>query len=167
MGAVDFYLESCSKSGREPQKPCSGTLISGHHDRNPRYKRPDTLDESVPSIFSGGLYVHIGVYQAPYKHSRLLDAVTDNWYHFALNSRQRKILSVIFANPVSPAILWEDIEQLFAACGGILTKGRGSRVRVKLNGVLATFHRPHPERVTDKGAVKSVRTFLENAGVKP
>ena len=84
-----------------------------------------------------------------------------------MNSKHRKILNAIFANPVSPSILWEDIERLFIACGGMLTKGRGSRIRVKLNGVLATFHRPHPERVTDKGAVKSVRTFLENAGVKP
>ena len=30
------------------------------------------------------------------------------------------------------------------------------RERVKLNGVHAVFHRPHPERTTDKGAVKSV-----------
>ncbi len=36
-----------------------------------------------------------------------------------------------------------------------------------LNGVLATFHRPHPQPVTDKGAVKSVRRFLANAGVLP
>ena len=28
------------------------------------------------------------------------------------------------------------------------------------------LYRPHPERVTDKGAVKSVRRFLDNAGVK-
>ena len=84
-----------------------------------------------------------------------------------MNSKHRKILSAIFTDPVSPAIPWEDIEKLFVACGGVLTKGRGSRVRVKLGEVLATFHRPHPERVTDKGAVKSVRNFLENAGVKP
>ncbi len=41
------------------------------------------------------------------------------------------------------------------------------RVRVALNGVRAVFHRPHPERVTDKGAVKSVRRFLESAEVRP
>ena len=29
------------------------------------------------------------------------------------------------------------------------------------------FHRPHPRKETDKGAVKSVRKFLENAGVRP
>ncbi|MEW6501251.1 MAG: hexulose-6-phosphate isomerase, partial [Thermodesulfobacteriota bacterium] len=31
----------------------------------------------------------------------------------------------------------------------------------------AVFHRPHPRKETDKGAVKSLRRFLENAGVKP
>ncbi len=37
-------------------------------------------------------------------------------------------------------------------------------MRVKLGDALAVFHRPHPEKVTDKGAVKSVRRFLENSG---
>jgi hypothetical protein len=84
-----------------------------------------------------------------------------------MNSKQRKTLNAIFTNPVSPAILWEDIMSLFVACGGVVTEGRCSRVRIKLNGILATFHRPHPERITDKGTVKSVRIFLENAGIKP
>ncbi|WP_308189086.1 MULTISPECIES: type II toxin-antitoxin system HicA family toxin [Nostoc] len=30
----------------------------------------------------------------------------------------------------------------------------------------ATFHRPHPEKETDKGAVKSMRRFLTEAGIK-
>lgn len=44
--------------------------------------------------------------------------------------------------------------------------GRGSRVRVALNGIRAVFHRPHPQNVTDKGALLSVRRFLTTAGVK-
>jgi len=35
-----------------------------------------------------------------------------------------------------------------------------------LNSERAVFHRPHPEKETDKGAVKAMRRFLENAGVK-
>jgi hypothetical protein len=38
---------------------------------------------------------------------------------------------------------------------------------VALGGVRAVFHRPHPERITDKGAVKAVRRFLQTAGVEP
>lgn len=48
-----------------------------------------------------------------------------------------------------------------------ITEGEGSRVRFALNGIRATFHRPHPKKETDKGALVSVRRFLENAGVKP
>jgi hypothetical protein len=40
-------------------------------------------------------------------------------------------------------------------------------VRVALNGVWAVFHRPRPQKETDKGAVKSVRRFLAEAEVKP
>lgn len=81
-----------------------------------------------------------------------------------MNSKQRKTLEAIFADPVRSGIPWADIESLFVALGAEITEGRGSRVRISLNGVLATFHRPHPERNTDKGAVKSVRRFLETAG---
>jgi hypothetical protein len=55
--------------------------------------------------------------------------------------------------------------KLFVALGGEISEGSGSRVRVYLNGVRAVFHRPHPQKETDKGAVKSVRNFLESAGV--
>lgn len=50
--------------------------------------------------------------------------------------------------------------------GATISEGNGSRVRVKLNQERAVFHRPHPDRNTDKGAVKSVRKFLMNAGVE-
>lgn len=84
-----------------------------------------------------------------------------------MNSKHRKTLAAIFADPVRSVITWMEIESLFIACGGEISEGRGSRVRIELNGVLAAFHRPHPQPTTDKGAVKSVRRFLENAGVKP
>jgi hypothetical protein len=40
-------------------------------------------------------------------------------------------------------------------------------VRIALNEVRAVFHRPHPEKETDKGAVKSMRRFLVEAGIEP
>lgn len=81
------------------------------------------------------------------------------------NSKHTKTFEKILKDPVKSDIAWADIESLFRAAGGKITEGRGSRVRVNLNGTLAVFHRPHPERVTDKGAIKSVRKFLEEAGV--
>ena len=82
-----------------------------------------------------------------------------------MNSGNKKTAESIFKNPVQAGIRWADIEGLFAALGGELSEGSGSRLRVKLNGVRAVFHRPHPQKTTDKGAVNSVRRFLENAGV--
>jgi len=73
----------------------------------------------------------------------------------------------VFADPVRAGIIWRDIEALFAACGADITEGQGSRVRVALNGVRAVFHRPHPHKETDKGAVKSVRRFLLEAEIQP
>jgi hypothetical protein len=32
---------------------------------------------------------------------------------------------------------------------------------------VATFHRPHPSRITGKASLEDVRRFLENAGVEP
>ena len=40
-------------------------------------------------------------------------------------------------------------------------------MRVALKDVRAVFHRPHPRKETDKGALKSVRRFLAEAGIKP
>lgn len=48
-----------------------------------------------------------------------------------------------------------------------MSEGRGSRVRIALNGIRAVFHRPHPQKETDKGAVMSMRRFLVEAGVQP
>lgn len=77
------------------------------------------------------------------------------------------ILQAIFAQPVQANILWSDIESLLESLGAEVEEGEGSRVRVALNGVRAVFHRPHPKPATDKGAVKSVRRFLSEAGVRP
>ena len=75
-------------------------------------------------------------------------------------------MELVFKNPVQANILWIDIVALFIALGAEVSEGSGSRVRVKLNGIRAVFHRPHPQKTTDKGAINSVRKFLENAGVK-
>jgi hypothetical protein len=84
-----------------------------------------------------------------------------------VNSRQRKTLESIFKDPVSANIVWKDIESLLNALGCEITEGSGSRVRLALNGIRAVFHRPHPDLKTDRGAVKSMRRFLTEAGIQP
>ncbi|WP_353568879.1 type II toxin-antitoxin system HicA family toxin [Haloferula sargassicola] len=84
-----------------------------------------------------------------------------------MNNRHRATLAAIFRPPVQASIAWSDIESLLRALGAEISEGRGSRVRIALNGVRAVFHRPHPQPTTDKGAVKSMRRFLTEAGVQP
>ena len=83
-----------------------------------------------------------------------------------MNRKQQRTLKAVFKDPLQSNLPWSDIEELFKALGGEVSQGNGSRVRVYLNGVRAVFHRPHPEKETDKGALKSVRRFLQEAGVE-
>jgi hypothetical protein len=82
-------------------------------------------------------------------------------------SRHDQTLRAIFADPVRSNIRWSDIESLLLSLGAEISEGSGSRVRVVLSGIRAVFHRPHPKKETDKGAVKSVRRFLVEAGIQP
>jgi hypothetical protein len=84
-----------------------------------------------------------------------------------MNSKQRRTLAAIFSDPVPATIAWDDIESLLVACGAATEEGRGSRVRCFLHGVVATFHRPHPQKETDRQAVRSVRRFLTETGIVP
>ncbi|MGH7202277.1 MAG: type II toxin-antitoxin system HicA family toxin [Planctomycetaceae bacterium] len=82
-------------------------------------------------------------------------------------AKHEKTLAAIFEEPARANINWKDIELLFLHDGGEVTQGKGSRVRVALNGVRAVFHRPHPANETKKKAVGSVREFQTEAGVTP
>jgi hypothetical protein len=84
-----------------------------------------------------------------------------------MNQKHRGTLEEVFEDPVRSNIAWRDIEALLGAAGAEISQGAGSRVRIALNGVRAVFHRPHPRKETDKGAVRSMRRFLTEAGVTP
>jgi len=88
-------------------------------------------------------------------------------YHLIVSAKHRKTLQAIFTAPVPANIVWADVESLFQALGASVESRGGSRVAVELNGQDAHFHRPHPEKETDRNAVRSIRDFLEQAGVQP
>jgi len=73
-------------------------------------------------------------------------AAPARWGIIFLTKKQVKILEGIFAHPVRANSDWHDVESLLSALGAELSEGRGSRVRVALNGVRATFHEPHPRK---------------------
>jgi hypothetical protein len=84
-----------------------------------------------------------------------------------LSRKHRKTLRAIFEDPARSDLAWTDIETLLVALGAELHEGRGSRVRIYLNEIRAVFHRPHPQKETDKGALKSMSRFLTEAGIRP
>lgn len=84
-----------------------------------------------------------------------------------MKKKHRATLEQIFARPVSGTIRWPDIEALFAALRAEISEREGSRVGVFLFGQVRVFHRPHPTPETDKGAVASIRKWLEENGVTP
>jgi HicA toxin of bacterial toxin-antitoxin, len=84
-----------------------------------------------------------------------------------MNKRHRESLDKIFQTPVPTSLEWRDIEALFLAVGARTVEGSGSRVRFELNGVVATFHRPHPDKEAKPYQVRDARRFLEQAGIRP
>lgn len=84
-----------------------------------------------------------------------------------MNSRQKAVLRAVLSDPVRTSIRWADVESLLRALGADLQRGKGSGVRVELNGVRWRFHRPHPGKTCGRGRIEDVRTFLRAAGVEP
>jgi hypothetical protein len=83
-----------------------------------------------------------------------------------MNSKQAKTLRAIFTDPVSPAIAWASIESLLIAVGCVVIEGKGSRVRFEKDGMIQSFHRPHPEPDAKRYQVRDARAFLIRLGVE-
>lgn len=84
---------------------------------------------------------------------------------FVMKRKHRISLEQVFARPVSGSIRWADMEALLVSLGAEISEG--SRIGVYLFGQIRVFHRPHPSPDTDKGAVASLRKWLEENGIVP
>ena len=84
-----------------------------------------------------------------------------------MKRKHQRTLEQIFKRPTSGTIPWSDIESLLRALGADISEREGSRVAVVLFGEVRVFHRPHPSPNTDKGAVMSIRKWLEFYEVTP
>ena len=83
-----------------------------------------------------------------------------------MNATHQKTIAELFANPVSKSLEWRRIEALFIAIGCQVIEGNGSRIRFEKDGVIATFHRPHPAKEAKPYQVRDARHFLECLKVK-
>lgn len=84
-----------------------------------------------------------------------------------MNNHQLSTLKLLFSKPPPKNLEWSRIESLLVSLGSQIIEGRGSRVRFELNGELATFHRPHPDKQAKHYQIRDARRFLELAGVTP
>lgn len=84
-----------------------------------------------------------------------------------MTAKHLKTLQQIFQRPANANVRWADIENLFNALGAEISEAEGSRVCVRLFDDRRVFHRPHPSPMTDKGALTSIRKWLESNGVRP
>ncbi len=80
-----------------------------------------------------------------------------------MHQKHIKTLKAIYE--LKPATRWPDIITLLESCNAEISEGRGSRVRVWLNGCRAIFHQPHPGNKTQRGTLRDIRKFLINAGI--
>ena len=84
-----------------------------------------------------------------------------------MKRKYQRTLALIFARPTSANVQWRDIETMLQELGAEVSEREGSRVAVVMYGEVRVFHRPHPSPNTDKGAVASIRKWLEQHGVEP
>jgi hypothetical protein len=84
-----------------------------------------------------------------------------------MNSKQAKTLKAIFTDPVSASIAWASIESLLVAVGCQPIEGSGWRVKFSKGGVIASFHRPHPEPDAKRYQVRDAREYMTKLGVQP
>lgn len=84
-----------------------------------------------------------------------------------MNNRQRKTLRAIFQRPALANIRWDDAISMLEGLGAELVDIGGSMKAVRLNGVRAVFHRPHPRNEMGYGLTRNMRVFLESAEITP
>jgi HicA toxin of bacterial toxin-antitoxin, len=83
-----------------------------------------------------------------------------------MNSKHRKTLEAIWAEPINGNMEWRLIESMLVGLGCRLIEGAGSSVTFDCQGRRATFHRPHPGKEALRYRVKTVREFLQRLEVQ-
>jgi hypothetical protein len=84
-----------------------------------------------------------------------------------MKAKHQKTLQLVFSRPTPAGVKWLDAVSLFESLGAELSEAEGSRVSIVLFGQVKVMHRPHPSPDIDKGAVASIRKWLDENGVKP
>jgi len=84
-----------------------------------------------------------------------------------MRHKHSNLLAAIFKDPLSANIHWRDVESLLRHLGGAIEPAHGARLRITLNGVQGTLHRPHHSGVCEKHDIRHLRDYLTQAGINP
>lgn len=84
-----------------------------------------------------------------------------------MKAKHLKTLRHIYFRPTPAGVKWVDVIALFIELGAQITEREGSRTAIFLFDQVKVMHRPHPSPDLDKGAIASIRKWLEENGVRP
>jgi predicted RNA binding protein YcfA (HicA-like mRNA interferase family) len=84
-----------------------------------------------------------------------------------VNAGHRRTLEAIFSDSVARTLLRRRVENLLVAVGFRVIEGNGSRVRFEKDGIVGTFHRPHPEKDAKPYQIRDARRLLQSLGIEP
>ena len=84
-----------------------------------------------------------------------------------MSQKHERLLNTLFQDPISGNVHWRELESMLKHLGASIEPGHGARMRVTINGVQGTLHRPHHSGVCDKHDLRHLRDFLASAGISP
>lgn len=82
-----------------------------------------------------------------------------------LSKKHRTTFAAIFQKPDRNDVDWDDFVALLTFIGAAIKYQGGSSVGVRLNGIYAVFHKPHPGHEIYPTDLKRIRCFLKEAGI--
>lgn len=83
-----------------------------------------------------------------------------------MSKKHRVAYEAIFTKPDRKDINWDDFVSLLTFLNATFKNQSGSAVGVRLNGVYAVFHKPHPGHLIYPSDLKRIRRFLIEAGIE-
>jgi hypothetical protein len=84
-----------------------------------------------------------------------------------MSRKHENLLRAIFQDPVSGNIQWREVESLLHHLGAATEPLAKARLRVRLNDVEGTLHRPHHGDALGRQDILHIREYLARARATP
>lgn len=75
----------------------------------------------------------------------------------------RELLALLLAPRPPASLRWDEVLSMLRYFGAEVQERSGSRVGVRVNGRMAVFHRPHPQKEASRPLVRALRDFCLDA----